>query len=1177
MKDINAIDLEKDYVDKDKAMLMLGVESHNFYKVASEFGVKIITQGKVKHFCLEDLLNSKNEVDKFIDKHYACKYVEQNMLSARKCERYGLERLKPPKHYNGLILKYYNHNPGSKFFRKDEVDKIVALNDGKGDTSILDRYTKSEDDVYLSKKDTIELLGTTEEFLADVVSKFNIRTNKKGESLLLTYNLRDLKAVLRRSDKFHDKYYSSAHVCVLISQDLLDKHNIQHTNIPIEIKYIQMTKYDTVNPSMKYYPKEDINNIVEKLDKYVDSKTLSKMLEKPSLKHLDVELFTSEFGIKTIHKKKGVYKFHLGDVSKAIEELKSFFESHYFASDVTKMVDTSILDKNNIKRYPVPKHYVGLLEKSYDTKSKTTVVKKSEVDKILEERELSIKQKERQKKSDEELQSKINNGELITAKEACVILSISMDSLTKLRKLEIIPYTTNSFGVAGGIYYNTKDVDLLLKKRNSFFEKYVPLGNPCNKYFNGVDFEYEYVRRAIKKDLKDYITEVPKYCLGLTNLYGASYINNSAVKIDALKDYICDVDAKVKAKKEAELNRSLIGSTNFETFVLRLTNSKDWEDFKPNSQYTKEKMFEYIQNYFDNSRMKDENVSSNITIYMNVAFAIKDMLDRHNVEEIYLLSSAQINLYIKTITSVTTQDILYRFLSSVNYDLMKLGLTSKLKFDFSKIKKPSLNRKPIRNADKEIYDFEVYSDVFKYLVDIKKHLPIIIEELEKTGTVVHASIWLYAMLHLNNAWRNGDCNRFPELDIKTTIQDFGIDSIEWFMENELTLPQAKAIIFKVRQWEMRISKTTMKGAFFCSDELAPAFSTAVIILTLFKQKQKTTFASVIDPENDLIMDFDSEYNNVTKAMLKTFFEQAQIKDFVFKSRKFNRSVMTYIYYLANLRGDAKALTFIKELRSHVEEENSLFYIEFNMEKIESMTKQLFQRGEFGYIPALLSQKLLSNDGDGSFEEATKKILQVNAVFEDVNKINNTSRFLNVVRHERQTVIDMISEKSFEECQEYLTNIFTCNLPNKDGSDIQCLFGSNNCQRPDLSTESDEKVSCFDCCYHIPSIYALSRLCTSIIECYKEYFCIPKHIKTREMKDFLFANQNNNIKKSKKSKLQLGLQIFRRKTLLQEALAKFGREYLFACLDLDREDFIFITDFMSIDFYQQFPELSPNKK
>ena len=43
MKDINAIDLEKDYVDKDKAMLMLGVESHNFYKVASEFGVKIIT------------------------------------------------------------------------------------------------------------------------------------------------------------------------------------------------------------------------------------------------------------------------------------------------------------------------------------------------------------------------------------------------------------------------------------------------------------------------------------------------------------------------------------------------------------------------------------------------------------------------------------------------------------------------------------------------------------------------------------------------------------------------------------------------------------------------------------------------------------------------------------------------------------------------------------------------------------------------------------------------------------------------------------------------------------------------------------------------------------------------------------------------------------------------------
>ena len=93
--------------------------------------------------------------------------------------------------------------------------------------------------------------------------------------------------------------------------------------------------------------------------------------------------------------------------------------------------------------------------------------------------------------------------------------------------------------------------------------------------------------------------------------------------------------------------------------------------------------------------------------------------------------------------------------------------------------------------------------------------------------------------------------------------------------------------------------------------------------------------------------------------------------------------MTYLYFIANTSGDNKALIYAQELRRHVNIKNTTHYVNFDIEQIESLSKQLFQRGEFGYIHALLSQKVLGNGETGSFEEMTNQIMQINAVFRSV--------------------------------------------------------------------------------------------------------------------------------------------------------------------------------------------------
>lgn len=359
---------------------------------------------------------------------------------------------------------------------------------------------------------------------------------------------------------------------------------------------------------------------------------------------------------------------------------------------------------------------------------------------------------------------------------------------------------------------------------------------------------------------------------------------------------------------------------------------------------------------------------------------------------------------------------------------------------------------------------------------------------------------------------------FPTINIDDLLASFEIDSLDWFKTNTLSVSKARGIIARIIQWEISISKTRMDGHFFCSDDLAPALATAVIILTLHKRTQDVE-------DNEKLIYFNTKHNQASQGLLNNFFKDLEVDGFKFKSKKFNKTVMTFITHLANLSGDVKALEYAKYMRSHTNISSTLHYIDFNVEAVERLSELLFARGEFGYITSLLLTRM--NGGEVlDFEESTEQIYRVNKMFGDVTKMSTTIGFLNTIRGDRVSVAKYISERSFEECQEILTDLFARKLPSKNGGDVQCLFSKLGCQRTDLK-------SCFDCPYHIPSIYALTSLCEVLLADIRKY------------------SETTNIP----NRYKLALSIHRKKLVLSEAVKKFGSEYVFNCLGVDKETFI----------------------
>lgn len=108
----------------------------------------------------------------------------------------------------------------------------------------------------------------------------------------------------------------------------------------------------------------------------------------------------------------------------------------------------------------------------------------------------------------------------------------------------------------------------------------------------------------------------------------------------------------------------------------------------------------------------------------------------------------------------------------------------------------------------------------------------------------YESVWLYTLVHLNNAWRHWDCIEIPRVSFDGT--SIG-DNIEWIQNNEICIEDAKTIVRKIQIKNLKHSKTGAPRYFYCSEQLIIPLAYAIILCEMRTR--------ALNPLSDTLIDF----------------------------------------------------------------------------------------------------------------------------------------------------------------------------------------------------------------------------------------------------------------------------------------------------------------------------------
>jgi hypothetical protein len=1003
---------------------------------------------------------------------------------------------------------------------------ILDKNNEESQQKNMNEYLEidaGEKNKYISLTKASKILEMDSLHLDTIRTSLNVLNLRriKAKSRFLYYHIDDVMKVLNESRQFYNNHYCYHEVMGVkgVTKGKLDSARLKKVPIPSGFNAL-LSNTRFLNTEYKIsqvaFRKEEFDKFREKFEKnersttelngqeknkYITREKTSEILGFDKLSRDIIDKCLSELKIRHIYI--GIRKYyHIDDIKYSQKNVMAFYDNHYTYFEAHNLLGISDIKLKNskIKKVKIPKGYNAVLYSKRHPDRKYMISKiaflKNEIDKIDEEYT-------RNRLND--IDVNLNICDFIKSKEVLKVTGFTINHFKKIL-MESCEIRIFRNGIHGRLFHK-EDINELVRKQKKFFSEYIDSASAMKMYPE--------IKIHHFKKLKCY--DAPYYAVTKKN----------SISIRARKGVykISDITQFLERKIRDIVNHNIAENTPFKTFKSRLNSHPhwDWDNCDSVSQDTTKAWFQFVEGRLNRSISKGKCLDININQHVRCTLLIQELLTRNNKNEIHLLTSNEINLFLNSTNVLKNKKLIYLFLKNIYFDVKASESLNSRCYKLSDIKIPP-RIMPNKDADSEnksediIYDFEVYCEVFKYQLNLEFHTKKSIQEIEEEGTATYASVWLYTMLHLNNAWRHGDVRSFPKIEINDLLDDYGVSNISWFKENKIELHLSRAIISRVIQWEFTISKTQMKGRFFCSDELAQPIATAIIILTLF------CYSLPLDSSN-ILMKFLSKYNEVSTRLLKKFFRGLVIKDFSFSSKKFNKTIMTYITYLTNMSGDCKSVEYAQWLRGHKRIGSTLHYIDFNVDFAEKLAKMLFARGEFGYIPSLLLQRLNSGEIQ-NFEATTEQLVNINRYFGDACKVNITISFLNRMRSERDFVANYISSKSLKECQTMLTDLYTGSLPSKEGRDVQCIFSKGKCQRIDLD-------DCFECQFHIPTIYALSTLCNKIQQEITEY----------------------SKTKNKPRRFRLSLKIQRKKYILIEAIQRFGKDYVYECLGMNRDEFL----------------------
>jgi len=539
-----------------------------------------------------------------------------------------------------------------------------------------------------------------------------------------------------------------------------------------------------------------------------------------------------------------------------------------------------------------------------------------------------------------------------------------------------------------------------------------------------------------------------------------------------------------------ELNERLRNSLNDPYIAFKY--EVDTLQFPSNLSETKELILSYAQDSFSSTKRNDTNMLAFIKAFFNM---VKYLIESNLEKDFFYLDTTKIDSLLKDCPVKNYRKVLWSLLLFTEERRLCKYKTNKLTSPFSL----SL----VEKKEKVVLSFDELISVYEYCKNTNIHIEKALKDKE------YASIWLFTMILLTNAWRPSDVFRIPP--IKPEL--IGIRSMNWFESNQLTLPNAQKIINVIHSLHLVTSKTGVPRDFTCNISLVVPMTTAICICE-FHRRETSNIPCLIDFTNE-----NRKHNRVTTGDFTKFFgECEELKDVKFSGLIANRSVMEHLYYsILEKKGKGNSIfELMMQFRKH-KTDVTKEYIGGNNDKT---VLQLFDRGEFGYIYERMIE-LITETNEKSIEktttmtERTAEIVRLKSFFNPI-EIENFSLFISkICNEEEETLLSKFLTLTPDEAFEYCRKLYLGEMPSKK-ADVHCLIYPE-CHRP------SDRYNCSTCPFAVHTVYALTSL-------FEEF--------DNSCKTFRAATKNGIKKREKSIILKLLDVIFR-------AIEKYGKEYVFS--------------------------------
>lgn len=483
-------------------------------------------------------------------------------------------------------------------------------------------------------------------------------------------------------------------------------------------------------------------------------------------------------------------------------------------------------------------------------------------------------------------------------------------------------------------------------------------------------------------------------------------------------------------------------------------------------------------------------------------------------KEIMDMTSNEINfVFLNNKVPSTYKEVLYSFF---NHLLLRF---SNCKYLVSELNNPYVEKNErLANSkhNKQIYSINEFLTLLDYVKDIQRHKDNALSEYKKKPMCEtkgnYESIWLYVMLHLNNGWRSTDfIEKIPRIPLSIPVQDY-----KSFENYNLTLEESTKIIWELTSNLMNVyhNKNGKRAFFFISEDMIVPVANAIVLCELKAQLINSKRNNLIDLGNS---------NELTTSMHDKFFKTFPINNFKFKSLMANSTFITFVNSILKQKTNRNPLEITKFIRNHDSLDTTNRYVHVNEEHLNKISKQLFDKGYFGYTYDYLKQIVIGESQNNSMENNEKNLLAT--VFGDIYKIENLSIMLNAIEEQKKPLYEFVKSLSQEQQREVLDLINMNQLPAKE-SFWQCILG--DCLYLDRK--------CNSCPFAIPHFYVLTKTVHNLNN------LIPK------------LEQIKNIS-YKGERVRLANLLYKNLSLISTAKKQFGENVLSSFLGKDYSDFL----------------------